>query len=539
MNKLFPNRNLRWILLGLLFTYSSCELYELDYITSLDKLEDYYYKANFAVPLVNSALKVQDIIEPDTIDLVEVDEDNLIWIVYSSGNAYTKTAGEVYSIEDQSSDFSLQISPSLIKSQQTIDQTFPFVYEGEERVDSIRFLNATLIVEVESQQLQEDGYDLEVSFAIPDSYDENGDPLQNTFLLTEQLTEVDLSGYTIVFQNEGGANFFDVQYLLTLTGNGTPSQAEYTVNFLQKVQNIEFDVIYGYIGTFEFELGNGDLEINLFEDVQFGGVYFKNPMIDMFVTNFFGLEIDMDVVADFLINDGAETLELEIYEPGLDPWRLQSPAFLGDSVVNTEQFNRSNTNVFDAIASLPEEFSYLITCMANPDQNPDKENFVSHDSKLNFELEFNMPMDMRVEEIDLQSTFDFSFGEDLASENLDSVKLKVLIENDFPLQGLMEIYFLDESGDTLAALFDQPELQPLFESAPAEDQFSTTTTEIKLTSDKIEKLFQAKSFGIHSKLSTRDSTDPDSYVKFYDDHQIRVKIGAIISANTLLEYDPI
>ncbi|MFW5757420.1 MAG: hypothetical protein ACOCUQ_00045 [Bacteroidota bacterium] len=538
MKKLFSNRKLRWILLGLLFTYSSCELYELDYVNSLNNLEDYYHKATFAVPLINSALNVQDIIEPDTIDIVEVDEDNLVWIVYSSGEAYTKTAGEVYSIEDQSSDFSVQISPSLTKTQQTIEQTFPFVYEGEERVDSIRFLDAKLTVEVESQQLQADGFDLEVSFTIPDSYNENGDPLQNTFFLTEQSTEIDLSGYTVVFKNQEGSNFFDVRYFLTLTGNGTPSQEEYTVNFLQKVQDIEFDVIYGYIGTFKFELGNGDLEIDFFDDVQFGGVYFKNPMIDMIVTNFFGMEIDMAIIADFLINDGTDTLDLEIADPHINPWRLQPPDFLGDSTVNTEQFNRSNTNIFAAIASLPEEFSYLINCKVNPDQNPDNKNFIRHDSKLNFELDFNMPMDVRVEEIDLQNTFDFSFGEELSPENLDSVKLKVLIENDFPLQGLMEIYFLDESGDTLAALFDKPELKPLFEAAPGEDQFSTSATEIKLTSEKIEKLFQAESFGIHSKLSTRNSSDPDSYVKFYDNHQIRVKIGAIISTNTLMEFEP-
>lgn len=539
MKKLFSKYQLHWVLTGMLFAFSSCELYDLDYINNMHKLEDYYHKATFAVPLINSSLNVQDIIEPDTIDLVEVDEDNLVWIVYSSGSVYTKTAAEVYSIEDQSSTFSVQISPVKSKSQQTINQTFPFVYEGDERVDSIRFLDATLVVEVESQQLQADGYDLEVSFVIPDSYNENGEPLRNTFLLNEQSSEVDLSGYTVLFQNEGGSNFFDVRYDLTLTGSGNPSQAEYTVNFLQKVQNIEFDVIYGYIGTFEFELGNGDLEIDIFEDVQNGGIYFKNPMIDLFVTNYFGLEIAMDVVADFSINNGAETIELSIADPNLTPWKLQAPGALGDSVVNTVQLNRSNTNIFDAISSLPEAFSYQIICTANPEESTHEENFVSHDSKLDLELEFNMPMDVRVEEIDLESTFDFSLGEDQVSEEIDSVKLKVLIENDFPLHGLMEVYFLDEAGDTLGALFDQPQLQSLFEAAPAEGQYSTTVTEINLTPEKIKQLFQAQSFGIHSKLSTRDSTNPDAYVKFYDHHQVRIKIGALISTNTLIEFDPI
>lgn len=539
MKKLFSKYQLHWVLTGMLFAFSSCELYDLDYINNMHKLEDYYHKATFAVPLINSSLNVQDIIEPDTIDLVEVDEDNLVWIVYSSGSVYTKTAAEVYSIEDQSSTFSVQISPVKSKSQQTINQTFPFVYEGDERVDSIRFLDATLVVEVESQQLQADGYDLEVSFVIPDSYNENGEPLRNTFLLNEQSSEVDLSGYTVLFQNEGGSNFFDVRYDLTLTGTGNPSQAEYTVNFLQKVQNIEFDVIYGYIGTFEFELGNGDLEIDIFEDVQNGGIYFKNPMIDLFVTNYFGLEIAMDVVADFSINNGAETIELSIADPNLTPWKLQAPGALGDSVVNTVQLNRSNTNIFDAISSLPEAFSYQIICTANPEESTHEENFVSHDSKLDLELEFNMPMDVRVEEIDLESTFDFSLGEDQVSEEIDSVKLKVLIENDFPLHGLMEVYFLDEAGDTLGALFDQPQLQSLFEAAPAEGQYSTTVTEINLTPEKIKQLFQAQSFGIHSKLSTRDSTNPDAYVKFYDHHQVRIKIGALISTNTLIEFDPI
>ncbi len=539
MKKLFSKHLQHWFLLGLFFTFSSCELYDLEYINTLDKLEDYYYDATFAVPLINSALNVQDIIEPDTIDLVEVDEDDLVWIVYSSGSVYTKTAAEVYSIEDQSSTFSVQISPVKSKSQQTVNQTFPFVYEGDERVDSIKFLDATLIVEVESQQLQADGYDLEVSFVIPDSYNENGEPLRNTFFLNEQSSEVDLSGYTVLFQNEGGSNFFDVRYDLTLTGNGNPSQAEYTVNFLQKVQDIEFDVIYGYIGTFEFELGNGDLEIGIFEDVQNGGIYFKNPMIDLFVTNYFGLEVAMDVVADFLINDGTETLELSVTDPNLTPWKLQAPGILGDSVVNTVQLNRSNTNIFDAISFLPEAFSYQIICTANPEESALEENFVSHDSKLDFELEFNMPMDVRVEEIDLESTFDFSLGEEQVSEEIDSVKLKVLIENDFPLQGLMEVYFLDEAGDTLGALFDQPQLQSLFEAAPAEGQYSTTVTEINLTPEKITQLFQAQSFGIHSKLSTRDSTNPDAYVKFYDHHQVRIKIGALISTNTLVEFDPI
>lgn len=519
----------------MLFT-TTCDFYDLEYLNAPDNLEDYTYQADFAIPLINSALNIQDIVEPDTIDLVEVDDDNLVRLVYSTEDIYTRTAGEVYGFNDQSTNFTTIIAPQTSnKENQTFTKVFTFETAENERIDSISFLQAVFRMDIEAQQALADGFDIQVNYSIPGSRDDQGNQIENTFLASQGYSEIDVSPYMLTFENADGVTFFSITYNLTLLGTGTPTQTEYSIRFDQSLRDIEFNEFYGNIGTFNFTLGSDNVKLGVFDNTVSGNLFFNNPMVNVAVTNFFGVEIAMNVDAGFLINNESESLDLEIAEP-YSPWIIDQPQSLGDSAVSLVTLNKQNTNIFDIIPQRPTRISYLATCTTNPDQDPEANNAISYDSRLQYSLDFDLPLDVRVQDVELENTVELDLEQMDIGQEIDSVLIQLIIENEFPINGLAQIYFLNQEGDTLTDLFETPQLQSVFEAAPAEGEFATTNIQIKLTQDKADKVFESTEVVIKSVFDTFQSDQTDSYVKIYDHYQVRIKAGALVSVNSTQEF---
>ena len=142
---------------------------------------------------------------------------------------------------------------------------------------------------------------------------------------------------------------------------------------------------------------------------------------------------------------------------------------------------------------------------------------------------------MRLEDLVLGDTVDFSLDTSNNVEQIDTVKIKLIFDNDFPFEGLTQLSFVDTNdlgniNDTIMNLFEGDGW--LFESSITGPSGETTSSvrssiTITLTQEQIDLLITNHS----SKIIVTSTLNSDSGkdVKVYGWYQLGIKLGVKIS----------
>jgi len=144
-------------------------------------------------------------------------------------------------------------------------------------------------------------------------------------------------------------------------------------------------------------------------------------------------------------------------------------------------------------------------------------------------LRVEIPLDIQLSDIELEQ----DLGLELTSmDQVESAELILITENGFPLELVLQAYFLDEQGAVQDSLFDGS-AQLL--SAASVDQngrvteSSSSTLDIALTAERWYRLQNSAEIRIKAEIATTQAgTVP---VKFYDDYNLKVKLGALAELN--------
>ena len=537
--------------------FYSCDHSYLD----IDDIEDYTYSPVVAFPLIYSSLTMDDIIEAYESTSVEVDDDNLVILVYR-GQVYSLEASELFAINNQSSDASYTFMPSKHQygTKDVFNNTFPFIYDGEERVDFIEFRNGMFGIDITADELVLDGYELRFIVSIPSSDDGFGNEFSEEFLLNETPVEFDLTGYSIEFETDGeGNNYFNVDYAIIIETHGQPDNAPYEIEFAQTLNDVLYEELIGYIDNFDFVVGDENINLGIFSEGILSKVFFKDPFIDVLAENSLGIPLDIHFDRFNFYNDESDTVHVEGFAfDDNNPWRISSPANIGESAISSIRFDRDNINLDDLLEISPKTASYDVRGEANPEPDPGDLNFLRHDSQFHIDVDVNLPLWGNVERYVFQDTLDFSLkeifedngeenGED-PGNNIEWMEFKFFIENSFPINLKLQAYFLDHQDQKIDSLFTQ-EYAELIESALVDyngDVIEVTFKEtiINVTEEKMGNLENAEkillSFNIRTKQSSsgssKDNGDPFS-VRILDEHYVDVQLGVKAKLSHTIEFD--
>lgn len=496
-----------FILLALTISFTSCsKLSELENATMINS------EPEFAVPLVNTKIKVQDFF--DGVDgnfFLTSDSEDLISFNYK-GKILTKTGQEII-------DEAVALFPPFIPLLDTIT-SLPMVFNKLD-IDRAQFKGGTL-----QFGFNLPGEDFNLELTIPSildgetpftfSYEHIYSPSEPEYIAFDLI---DISGYYLQEQDDS----------LRITYQATNNAGEHiTLNsFLIKIQNVDFSYLQGYLGNHQYDVPPDTIKIKFFENIE-GGVYFKEPKIYVDVLNSFGVPTRSLVnIFQFRNNDGSVVpLESTYIDNGID---FAYPTIDEIGVVRETnfQFHKDNSNIADIIALSPIALEYDVDAITNPDSILSLKGFITDSSFYTINMAVELPLYGFSQTFTQEDTVDLKID---SLEHLKSAEIKLITENRMPIDIKFQAYFLDNTNTVLDSLLTDTRI---IKSAGIDEdgqvsEKNTTTTFISLDEEKLEHITQAKNIVIKLQLSTLGEGAELVKITLDQDLEIRMGLKAIL-----------
>jgi hypothetical protein len=304
---------------------------------------------------------------------------------------------------------------------------------------------------------------------------------------------------------------------------------------------IDYSVIYGYLGSFAINVGPRILPVNFYNGLEEGTYSFSDPNLKIEFINSFGLPISIDLLdLQAIHRDGSTTQITGDSIPGPSNERIiafPQPGQEGMSISDSILLTRDNTdNLFDILETSPVGISMEVNGSTNP-AGENHQNFIIDTSSLSISSELFLPMEGYAYLLLLSDTLDFVFGTfyDHPPEEIEKLIFRINIKHRFPVDVNLQLYFTDDSYMVLDSLFRDPADQSkIVEAAPDEngdgiaDEFEPAPIEIPLSEEQIDNISESHHIIVKGRITTSGyDSQPPKNVRFYSFYYFNAHIGAI------------
>jgi hypothetical protein len=271
---------------------------------------------------------------------------------------------------------------------------------------------------------------------------------------------IDLAGATIETNADADADHtINIKYSFQIGGNA-PLNPNAKVEVSYEMSGLEVSSMFGYFGQLEPEddQGEGEIDLDFFDDFELDGEF-----------GFTDIKIDAEVVSKLGIPLSVSS-EFDMYrdETKINGFVLNSPFDL--SIASATQENNAvtaSTNRFSSTATLnldgsnlPNKLKFKVGGLSNPDESGnDEENFLirgeEDESLVDVMLKVRIPFRFKTSLYSRKDTIDFDFNDmikdnEVESECVDNVSLKLSMDNGLPLDIDLKMVALTEDGQILA-----------------------------------------------------------------------------------------
>ncbi|MEX2484350.1 MAG: hypothetical protein WED10_07320 [Brumimicrobium sp.] len=491
-----------------------------------DKLAGTNWNPKLAVPLINSSLAVEDILQSaDEQDFLEIGGDKMITLVYNS---------QLYSIKgDEFIDIQSVIS--------TLTDTFniiEFPFPGGAKIRNVEIISGKMNYSITSQDTQKVDLSLKMPYVT-----KSGTPFEENILLENtggssnyKSGNFDLSGYNFDFSSNGNyTNSLIIEYLARLTSNLTNVTSNYPLNI--NFQDLVFQYVDGYLGLFNFNIQADTMSLSIFKNWVGGTVFLDDPKINLSITNSFGIPITADFSTFEAWSDveGGNVIPIVSNTDISDTFLINYPDLteIGNSIDSDYTLDNNNSNINNVISISPKQLRYALFFLANADVDTTQINFITKDSEFSVDLDLKLPMHGRIDDMKIRDTFDLDVSTESLFNQLKSAKFKLQTENKLPLSVDLQVYFTDDEHQLLDSLLVGEET--ILKAGEVDAQGKVVTAENKTTFVSFDKknsenIDSASKLIIKAKLNTTDGGDTS--IKLYTDYYLKIKLGVI--ANTQL-----
>lgn len=523
----------RLLLLSLVvISFSSCLKDKFD----INEMGTNKWNPDIAAPVINTSVSMLDVTKEVENAQWGIGSDNLVSLIYID-EIFTNTAEDLISIPDQMVDTTLLWNyPVGIPPGDSASQSYIYSKSlhttNNEVVDTLYLKNGMLSYSIESDM----NHDGKMIITVPGLV-KNGQPFQTTLLLDYNGSlpvtasgNYDVSGYKALFTHSGQKNYLNSTVKVVGYGDNNPVNSPYSFNIQSGFTNIRFSKIYGYFDQYDFDIDSDSLEIELFDNKDFGNFTIEDPRVILRFYNSFGMPIE-GYIKSLRTYKAPNTVE--ITKPGgapLDDIIIDYPQLsqIGDVVITEKLLDRNNSNIDDAIDINPQWVIYDVDGMSNPSGNP--YNFALDTSKLKLETETEFPLFGAAWGFTLRDTIDFDLGEGLSEEGeLQSAQLQIFLRNGFPVETKVQVYFTDTNMVVLDSLFADGAENILLPATPGPAPKYKVSTPmekmvyVKKDKQAINNILDAKKAVIKVMAATIDNGN--STVKIYSDYTVDLKLG--------------
>ena len=502
----------RTIILSALFVYLFSACQKLD---NLGDVKTSKHNAEYAIPLFKGKASLQDIFKNFQNDsYLEVGADDVITITYE---------GEVAA---QNSDIVFGSIASFPPFPVDTFMALPFQPPNGVDLDLLSIKSGKVVFAFESNVAET----LNLELTIPQAT-RNGEifKIQTGVLYKDAAlpvavgpVEIDLSGYEIRPTNDS----IIIQYTAT-TQSGVRVVMD---NFLMLFSNMEYSYAEGYLGNGLIDFEREMLEVDFFNDLTQGNIFFEDPKITLTIDNSFGFPIR--IKPKFInVETKDETiipLESNFLDEGIN---IDYPKLneRGESKITEFSFDKNNSNLQEILNAGPVLFDYEMDALQNPDSITAIRGFMTDESRFTIQLGLELPIYGRAKGFVSRDTFDIDFSE---YEDVDFAEFNLSTANGIPLEVAMQLYFADENGLVIDSLFSGAEAILL--AAPVDENgqvngLAEKTTMMPKSSDEFEDLKKAKKIFLEAVFQTsREGKVP---VKVLSSQSVDLKMGMKIGFN--------
>jgi hypothetical protein len=293
-----------------------------------------------------------------------------------------------------------------------------------------------------------------------------------------------------------------------------------------------FDYVKGYFGqkTETIDGGTVDLDIKEILDKISGQFFLSDPSITLKYKNSFAIPIEIDLQAT-----GYKKLETVLLN--LDPFPISYPAAPVERVKDASfTINRDNSDLPDLVSMPPERVTFSGSAVLNPGGNVGGwNNYIFGDSRFLGDLEIEVPMEFRINNIQFADTVDNFMknenpneDESFNFEDFEYLRIDFTAENGFPLGISVKMSLYNSAtGDTLSPI----DASDILEPAPVDINGEVTGPQKSETSIIIKESFwnsvnEADMIIFSFSLNTTDGGTKD--VKIYSDYRIDFKASLVL-----------
>ncbi|MCX6230442.1 MAG: hypothetical protein NTZ33_02750 [Bacteroidetes bacterium] len=427
-----------------------------------DKIVKNPFDVSWAAPFISSRMTLKDLLNDTSIIQVN-STDNSIFLVYNTKDLKSKYARDLFIIPDQTiytDTTDVALPPIANGSSLFFSFTKPFSFDmpdptKNQRLDSVYVKTATLNINITTN------FNHKTKFVVssPNIIKPDGQSFSEEIIIdyprpagsdTTQpvIQTINMDGFKIRFNNTSGhKNEVVLSYAHTIYGEGNANLASYHTKLNSFITDIKYDKLIGYIGQYSFpELDTTDLSLNA---NQYEGMFeFDKIEVGAKIYNSFGLPVSIKV-DNFQAQNGSQNKWVYDF-PATNPFSVDYPLInqIGQTITTIIPKTISS-DLAQAMNISPKKLYFQITGNLNPVNNPAATNFVIDTSKFSVDINVNLPLKGKVG--GFKYTDEKPFKMDNA-DNISEATFRINTWNAFPLNGKIQIYFVDSMYNALDSL---------------------------------------------------------------------------------------
>ncbi len=520
------------IILLLILIMPSCikETYDTDKLSGEVALNP-----RIVLRALKGELNLEDVVEPN--DTVVFDESKLLKLVFSEDSIFE------YGLDDFYTQFTVT----------DFEHTMPIADELEPDGKDTLVIEPGDDIKIKKMKISSGllnytltswcSFDISIELEIPGVEDET-----THLILSENIPagstvngSLDLSGSLASFDTDPEVpyNRLPVEWVITVPSPPGAYVASDSVRLLIELDEPEFDYATGYFGyhTEASERDTLDLGMEELFSKLGGSIYLASPSITVNYSNSFGLPMRINSEVKGMNDDEEVSLDR-------DPVDLDFPTSIDNRDVSSSFIiDKNNSNLPELLSMLPYEIEFLGSASINPDGEPTEDNIIFSDSRFIANMEVVIPMDLRLNNLQLSDTTENFLRSDNPEEDnplemFEEMKFVLYVENGFPLDASVMIELYDSTSMTVLETIDTGQL---IQAAPVDASGKVTgpnitNVEVEVTSDFINETQEADQMILTFTLNTTDNGTRD--VKIYSDYNIvfaaaiRFKAGINLNFNS-------
>jgi len=493
-----------------------------------------------------SRLTVEDFVRDyDDDELFEVEADGSLFLMYykkvysSRGDQFVSFADQTFPSMTQYDKAAYDASP-ISGGYRHFPQAniyYNFLLSHQEQLDSVLFDALDIQIQV-SSSFEKDG---PLTLTFP-ALVKNGTPYTTTISLDgtgsfnyTQLAH--LEDYTLVFNTNRVLVDFDLKLQ-----DGT-SQTGDQVNITIAMKNMDYSVIYGYVGQRQIDIPNDTVHLEIFDKAFAGGMYFHEPELTLKMTNYMGLPVRIAFDSLYTYSNIGNQFDGHDY-PGQNPLDINRPSTPGQYAITSELFNTTNfPEIRNIMDKSPKYMFFDVSAIINPSgYQMTPPNFLTDSARFDVDMELKLPLYGNA----VYSMVD-TVGLDI-EENFEEIskyfveaQLRTIFDCFLPANAYGQVIFTDSLYHPLDTLYKDDNIGARFIESAILDANGRAITPVRKITDiifgngpqyehDINDLKHVKHAIVVATYQTNSAGTYGQYaplVKFYSDNYLDVKFGLV------------